>query len=887
MDDLIININFNESQKQGKTIIETYSGRIKKIKKKTFSGIIKKIDLMTKADKYNNLSEIEFSKIKDIISNNENNKISKYQYIISEKNFKLLINESIPKKNIYFSDLKGNMNDIENSVNVSRINIEISKNKLIITYKVNNNTYRLSKESCCYSDHTNTYIYDCNKLLIVSKEINTDFFKKVLKNKFIANKHNLVNVEKSLYKKNTYSKFELNVIPKMNIYLTMYDRSMQAEIYFEYDNIEINYDNKKNNIELVDKIIYRNIVVEEKLIDKLRNYGWRKSYKNIYKYNSQKHIRSEIDRIIDEGINVFIDNGKVISSRSANYTFKYGIDWMAIEGDIEINVINYSLYELLDLKSRRSNYVKIGDSILFLPETIVDRVQNNNLIFNKREIGNILEIDNEIGISNIDELKSIVDYKKIKLFLPEYIDKVIRKYQEDGVRWLKYIYTNGFGGCLADDMGLGKTFQVIAFLSDEELNIKSKITLIVVPKALLENWKREILRFNKQIDVTIYYGNNRENLISGIKLRKGIILTTYGVAVNDYNILNSLNIECLILDEVQSIKNSKTKAYMAISRVKSKHVIALSGTPFENNIGEVWAILNISNKGLFNTQERFTKKYSLDNGEIDVNRLRSLIKPYFLRRTKKEVLTELPEKIEQYVYCDMTDKQRELYNIVLKKIKDELSKEVNRYEIKSNSIMLEGLLYLRQICCHPAILKRSININGCDESGKFEIFKINITELINNKKKVVVFSSFTSVLEIMELWIKDNNYKYFYIDGSTKNRQEIVDSFEESEEGIFLISMKAGGVGLNLISAEYAFIYDPWWNEAVENQAQDRIYRIGQKNNVVIKKFITSNSIEEKINELKNKKSKIANSLFKDMNEINKISLNDIKKILYLDKNGE
>ena len=882
MDDLIININFNESQKQGKTIIETYSGRIKKIKKKTFSGIIKKIDLMTKADKYNNLSEIEFSKIKDIISNNENNKISKYQYIISEKNFKLLINESIPKKNIYFSDLKGNMNDIENSVNVSRINIEISKNKLIITYKVNNNTYRLSKESCCYSDHTNTYIYDCNKLLIVSKEINTDFFKKVLKNKFIANKHNLVNVEKSLYKKNTYSKFELNVIPKMNIYLTMYDRSMQAEIYFEYDNIEINYDNKKNNIELVDKIIYRNIVVEEKLIDKLRNYGWRKSYKNIYKYNSQKHIRSEIDRIIDEGINVFIDNGKVISSRSANYTFKYGIDWMAIEGDIEINGINYSLYELLDLKSRRSNYVKIGDSILFLPETIVDRVQNNNLIFNKREIGNILEIDNEIGISNIDELKSIVDYKKIKLFLPEYIDKVIRKYQEDGVRWLKYIYTNGFGGCLADDMGLGKTFQVIAFLSDEELNIKSKITLIVVPKALLENWKREILRFNKQIDVTIYYGNNRENLISGIKLRKGIILTTYGVAVNDYNILNSLNIECLILDEVQSIKNSKTKAYMAISRVKSKHVIALSGTPFENNIGEVWAILNISNKGLFNTQERFTKKYSLDNGEIDVNRLRSLIKPYFLRRTKKEVLTELPEKIEQYVYCDMTDKQRELYNIVLKKIKDELSKEVNRYEIKSNSIMLEGLLYLRQICCHPAILKRS-----CDESGKFEIFKINITELINNKKKVVVFSSFTSVLEIMELWIKDNNYKYFYIDGSTKNRQEIVDSFEESEEGIFLISMKAGGVGLNLISAEYAFIYDPWWNEAVENQAQDRIYRIGQKNNVVIKKFITSNSIEEKINELKNKKSKIANSLFKDMNEINKISLNDIKKILYLDKNGE
>ena len=257
-------------------------------------------------------------------------------------------------------------------------------------------------------------------------------------------------------------------------------------------------------------------------------------------------------------------------------------------------------------------------------------------------------------------------------------------------------------------MGLGKTFQVIAFLSDEELNIKSKITLIVVPKALLENWKREILRFNKQIDVTIYYGNNRENLISGIKLRKGIILTTYGVAVNDYNILNSLNIECLILDEVQSIKNSKTKAYMAISRVKSKHVIALSGTPFENNIGEVWAILNISNKGLFNTQERFTKKYSLDNGEIDVNRLRSLIKPYFLRRTKKEVLTELPEKIEQYVYCDMTDKQRELYNILLKKIKDELSKEVNRYEIKSNSIMLEGLLYLRQICCHPAILKLSL-----------------------------------------------------------------------------------------------------------------------------------------------------------------------------------
>ncbi|AGY74919.2 DEAD/DEAH box helicase [Clostridium autoethanogenum DSM 10061] len=304
---------------------------------------------------------------------------------------------------------------------------------------------------------------------------------------------------------------------------------------------------------------------------------------------------------------------------------------------------------------------------------------------------------------------------------------------------------------------------------------------------------------------------------------------------------------------------------------------ALSGTPFENNIGEVWAIMNILNNNILGKKSDFINEYkNISNDTECIRRLKLRIKPYFLRRTKKEVLKMLPSKIVQNVYCDMTDEQRELYNAFFYKIKEELKRQPGRYEIKDNSIILKGLLNLRQICCHPKLIPRNYNINRCRESGKFDLFKMKIEEIVSAKNKVIVFSQFTSMLKIMEKWIKNKGYKYFYLDGTTKNRQGIVDEFESSDEGVFLISLKAGGTGLNLTSCQYVIIYDPWWNPAVEDQAEDRAYRIGQTKNVMVYKLMVSDSIEEKIQQLKDKKDKTGRDLFSNMGNVKEVSFEEM-----------
>lgn len=440
-----------------------------------------------------------------------------------------------------------------------------------------------------------------------------------------------------------------------------------------------------------------------------------------------------------------------------------------------------------------------------------------------------------------------------------------------GIKWLLSLRKNGFGGCLADDMGLGKTIQIIAYLSDYSFD--GTRSLIIVPKTLLENWKREFWKFTPKIKVYVYHGSKCS--IDEIQNHK-IVITTYGTFINDVDKLKPCNFENIIVDEAQYIKNSRSKAYRAINSMQARTKIIMTGTPIENNIREYWDLMKIANSAGMSFKT-FTK--GLEQEQI-VSKVRFVTKPFLLRRFKSDVLKDLPEKLEQTIYCNFDDSQSELYEIMLNSIKKEMDRKVDSFEIKSNSIILSGLLYLQEICCHPRLIPKEYNANGCLKSAKLDVLISMVSELYLSGHKIVIFSRFTKMLEIINKDLVKMHIDIFYLDGKTHNRQEIVDNFEQSSVGVFLISLKAGGVGLNLVSADTAIIYDPWWNPAVEKQAQDRIYRIGQKKKVTIYKLIVANTIEEKVQLLQDKKKELFNQIVSGRNIPANITINDLEELI-------
>jgi len=355
----------------------------------------------------------------------------------------------------------------------------------------------------------------------------------------------------------------------------------------------------------------------------------------------------------------------------------------------------------------------------------------------------------------------------------------------------------------------------------------------------------------------------------------GLIITTYGTVLNDIRVLNSVNYECVIMDEYQLIKNCTSKTYKAILTLRTPCKIALTGTPIENNIGEVWSMMNMLNQGVWESKKVFLKKYC-----NNISAINKKVSPFILRRLKADVLSELPDKSVYNVYCEMDSKQKELYDTMLLAIKKDIESEASRYVVKDSSAVLAGLLYLREICCHPFLLPKSKNFNQCNESAKYEQFKNIVEQIYNAGNKIIVFSQFTKMLDIMRKWLEKRKIAYSYLDGSTVDRKNEVEKFDAMEKGVFLISLKAGGVGLNLVSAQYALIYDPWWNPAVENQAEDRIYRIGQTSNVTIYRLITRETIEEKIENLKQEKRMISNELLSEQNEVSSIQQAILKDFL-------
>lgn len=466
--------------------------------------------------------------------------------------------------------------------------------------------------------------------------------------------------------------------------------------------------------------------------------------------------------------------------------------------------------------------------------------------------------DLPIQSSAIREL--LQQQSKIKEVLPgTAFHGTLRPYQQHGVNWLSALFNAGLNGLLADEMGLGKTIQVLAFLAANNLR-----ALIICPTSLLSNWQREAAQFLPNMRCTIYHGQEREHETLA---NYDLVITSYGTIRLDLEHLKQHTFDCLVLDESQAIKNSSTQTAQATFQLNSRFRISLTGTPVENSPAELVS------------QFRFLEPGLLDDS-VNIAYLKKKIAPFILRRKKSDVAKDLPEKIEQTVAVPMLEAQASLYERFLQSLQKGLLQKVRLDGVDSHRMeIFEAILRLRQICCHPRLIAQiaeSFDLLNAG-SAKLDLVLEDIDTLISEGKKVVLFSQFTSMLDIIEHEVKKRAIPTLKLVGQTQNRQELVDHFQNDESyPLFLISLKAGGVGINLTRADYVLIYDPWWNRAQEEQAIDRAHRIGRKEAVFCKRYITENSIEEKIRILQDKKKAVTCALLDDDTEQLAFTLDDL-----------
>ena len=497
---------------------------------------------------------------------------------------------------------------------------------------------------------------------------------------------------------------------------------------------------------------------------------------------------------------------------------------------------------------------------------LLDKVKDNKLEVNPFE-AHFIDFDENVKWKGKKELlrlsKQLKTFDGIKeVTPPKGLTITLRDYQKFGLNWLMFLRDFRFGGILADDMGLGKTIQTLSLLLRLKEGRKlKKPVLIIVPTSLLGNWKAEIEKFTPNLTYISIYGNDRGSLFRQME-KYNIVFTTYNLIVRDYEIYKNKEFEYIILDEAQKIKNPNTKATQIIKLLKSDYKLALSGTPIENHLGELWSIFSFAMPGFLGGLKTFKKAFQNPiEKERDFDKqqlLNKKINPFILRRTKEKVLDELPEKMEIVKYAEFDEKEMKLYEsiriVMDKKVRDAISQNGLA---KSQILVLDALLKLRQVCCHPSLLKIE-EAKKIKSSSKLDMFLELVDELLEEGRKILVFSQFTTMIKIIEDEFEKRDISYSTLTGSTKNRDAVIDDFKSGKSNVFLISLKAGGVGLNLTEADTVIHYDPWWNKAVQNQATDRAYRLGQDKNVFVYKLVVKNSIEEKILSLQNQKAKLA-----------------------------
>jgi SNF2 family DNA or RNA helicase len=555
---------------------------------------------------------------------------------------------------------------------------------------------------------------------------------------------------------------------------------------------------------------------------------------------------------------------------------KENIDWFDIHAKIRFGEFEIPFKELRKLIMRKKVEFKLPNGeIAIIPEAWLTKYADlfslsetegdaDKPVLRKHHLNLVRELEegNLAKVQLSEKLRSLSSFAGIKDYpMPVGFTGTLRPYQKAGYNWLRFLNEYRLGGCLADDMGLGKTVQTLTMLLAEK-EAGTGASLLIMPTSLIYNWEKEAQKFTPQLRILNYTGTLRNKDIRRFE-DYDIILTSYGITRLDIDTLQKFYFNYIILDESQIIKNPTSNISKAVRELKSRHKLVLTGTPIENTTLDLWSQMSFVNPGMLGTQSYFKNEYQTPiekkNDEARAKKLHAIIKPFVMRRHKSQVATELPEKVENIQYCEMTPEQEKRYEEIKTQYRERIFKLIETEGIGSSRFMiLEGLTKLRQLANHPRMLDPDYD----GDSGKMEDVIYMLENAMAEDHKVLIFSQFVKHLDIVRSYLKHNKIEYAYLDGSSSDRKEQVERFNNDQSlKVFLISIKAGGLGLNLTEADYVFILDPWWNPAVEAQAVDRAHRIGQKRKVFTYKFITRNSVEEKILTLQQRKLKLTTEL--------------------------
>ena len=729
------------------------------------------------------------------------------------------------------------------------------------------------------------------------------------------------------------SKLMLEERPPINV-VTMgidYDQSLKAELNFEYDGVRVPYSKtasdklpyitvKKNGEKGEDDVIYwvkrnikheneayamllackfipmqtNNLALEKETAIDFYNYYLKQAGEG-WKFEEKDDM--SFFKIMD---NPFKLCAKIDFSEDQSDSFD-----VSVYGQVGDEIIDFEeIYETAQKDEKYSRIRSNGfveypvQSIYAMMKTFnsfdVYRNEDNSFTVKTFRAGLINELKN-IGVELIlsDRFKEFWEQMSTfstseNLELPKGINADFREYQLKGFGWLWFMYKYGLNGILADDMGLGKTLQALTAIQKAKEVDGPCPTLVIAPTTVVFNWESEIQKFAPDLTCLKLQGGERKQFFKQIN-DYDVVITSYALVRRDIAKLKDINFRYIILDESQNIKNSTSQTAMAVKQLQADHKLALSGTPIENKLEELWSVFDFLMPGFLFSMSDFNSKYVNPimerHDKIVEKRLKLQIYPFILRRMKRDVAKDLPDKVENVAYCELTDDQRDFYLQVLDSTKEELFKSIEQNGLeKSRMSIFSALLRMRQICCHPRLYDKD-SVTNVISSGKFEKLKVMLEEIVSEGHRILLFSQFVNMLDIIKDWLDRTGIKYEYLTGKTKDRKQAVDRFNNDPSiPIFLISLKAGGTGLNLTGADYVIHYDPWWNPAVEDQATDRAYRIGQTKKVFVYRLITKNTVEEKIQKLKGVKRDLVDSVISvDRNITKSLTMDDIREIFSID----
>ena len=648
---------------------------------------------------------------------------------------------------------------------------------------------------------------------------------------------------------------------------------------FHYGDFVVEPLKDKTELEVDTGIFIRDIEREKELLKKLRYSS------NAWEDNQEQWFIRGVDAVGDflyGAMPELMDSFEILMSSTANRLVDedHSSPTLGIELNEGSNMLSVS-FETEDLSDddlkmlmkklhSKKKFVKLANGKLVKLDSdnyqnLAQSVDSLDLDWDNIHQEMAVPVFKGISLSENDDIKQGARFKQLvsQLFSPEELEfempkqlnATLRPYQETGVKWLKTLDYYGFGGVLADDMGLGKTLQTIGYVTSCLEENKGDRFLIICPSSVLFNWQKEFETFAPSIKTMLIQGSaeEREQIIAqGIEDDIPVWITSYPLIMRDSGFYQNQNFRSIILDEAQYVKNQAAKTTQAVKRIRSRTKIALSGTPIENNLGELFTMFSIVMPGLFTNQSTFKA--------MDAKEIAQKIRAFILRRLKKDVLEDLPEKVETNEYIHLSNDQKKLYQTQVQMIRTDLETIENKQEFDSNRFrILAGMTRLRQICCDPRLIMPEYT----GESSKLERLKEYVADALENGKRLVIFSQFTSMLSLIKEEFDVKGYDYFYLDGSTKSsdRLELTTRYNEGEKDIFLISLKAGGTGLNLTGGDTVVLYDSWWNPAIEEQAADRVHRYGQKKTVQVIRMIAEGTIEERINELQEKKRKLIDTV--------------------------